>query len=204
MINPYYSIITTDEVDFEDFLRKLNLFEIFKPILEEFPDVELFKGIVKFIAWGFSLDSDMLNTIGNSWGKVCELIYQKAGLPYDKEEKDSIYNSVANLKSDAVRDAIERWLRFQNDEHWTQFIHYRDLRRQMLSASLEELKKASGEVDYTAKMDCAKYSKELLQMMDDAKETFIQNNSKLKGSVEAINKVNKETFTRSPSNYAVR
>jgi len=204
MINPYYSIITTDEIDFEEFLRKLNLLEIFRPVLVEFQDIDLFKGIVKFIAWGFSLDSDMLGTSGNTWGKVCDLIYEKSGLPDDRDEDKSIYQLVANLKSEGVRDSIERWLQFQNDEHWTQFIHYRDLRRQMLSASLDYLKKTGGEIDYEAKMDCAKFSKELLQMMNDAKETFIQNNAKLKGSVESINRASKETFTRSPSSYAVR
>lgn len=204
MINPYYTITTTDEANFQDFLTKLNLIEIFRPVLEEFPDVELFKGIVKFIAWGFSLDSDILNTVGNTWSKVADVIYEKTGLPYDNDKEDGIYGNVAELKSDGVRLAIEKWLQFQNDENWTQFIHYRDLRRQMLAASLDVLKKASGEVDYTAKMDCAKYSKELLQMMDEAKETFIQNNPKLKGSVEAINKATKDRTTRSPASYAVR
>lgn len=204
MINPYFSIVTTDELNFEEFLRKLNLIEIFRPVLVEFPDMDLFKGIVKFIAWGFSLDSDMLATTGNTWSKVCDLIYEKARLPYDSENEDGIYNSVANLKSDGVRESIERYLSFQDDENWTQYIHYRDLRKQMLAASLDGIKKASGEIDYTAKMDCAKYSKELLLMMDEAKETFIQNNSKLKGSVEAVNKASNVKTTRSVASYAIR
>jgi len=205
MINPYQLLVKQEEEDFEEYLRKVHLIDIFKPLLEEFGDPELFKGVVKFIALGFSMDSDMLQTQGNTWGSVVEIIYEKSGLPDDRNEKDGIYNAVCLLQSDNVLDCIERWLRHQNSENWTQYIHYRDLRRQMLSLSLSDMKKATGEIDIEAKYKSAIYSKELLKMMEDARDGFIQNHPKLRGSVEAFNKATNNTKnSRSPGSYAVR
>lgn len=203
MINPFHEITTTQDDDFEEFLKRIHLFEIFKPAYIEFQDLELFKGIVKFIAWGYSINSDMLNTSGNTWSKVAEMIYEKAELP--RTESDDVYHAVYGLKSDGVREAIERWLNFQNEEAWMQFIHYRDLRREFLSLSLSDMKKSTGEIDIEAKMKAALYSKDLLHMMEDAKDTFIQNNSKLKASVEAFNKANtKDKMSRSAGSYALQ
>lgn len=199
MISPYHEITTIDHDDLEDFLRKVHLIKIFEPLLEEFQDKSLFKGIVKFIAWGYSINSDMLNTSGNTWGKVSELIYDKCDLPQNSD----IHDAVCKLKSAAVRDSIERWVQFQNDENWNQFIHYRDLRREFLELSLSPLRKATGEIDIEAKMKAAIYAKDLLKMMEDARDTFIQNNSKLKASVEAVNRVNKESAGRNAGSYAL-
>ena len=200
MISPFHEIIKSEDDNFEEFLKKIHLFEIFKPIAIEFPDGDLFKGIVKFVAWGYSIHSDMLHTTGNTWDKVCEYIYDKAELPDNNE----LYESVAHLKSEGVRESVERWLNFQNNDAWVQYIHYRDLRREFLSLSLSDMKKATGEIDIEAKMKAALYSKDLLGMMEDAKDTFIQNNSKLKASVEAFNKAgNKDKMSRSAASYAL-
>jgi hypothetical protein len=205
MIAPYNSIIKSEEEDFEEYLRKIHLIDIFKPLLEEFGDKDLFKGVVRFIAYGFSMDSDMLQTQGNTWGKIAERIYEKAGLPDDREQKDGVYNSVCLLQSDNVLETIERWLLFQNEENWTQFTHYRDLRRQFLALSLSDMKKATGEIDIEAKMKAAVYSKDLLKMMEDARDAFVQNHPKLRGSVESFNKATNNTKnSRSPGSYAVR
>jgi hypothetical protein len=201
MIAPYNSIIKSEEVDFKDYLKKIHLFSIFKSLAEEFSDSELFKGVVVFIAYGFSIESDMLLTQGYTWDLICKRVYEKSGLP-DNEE---LFDQVANLKSDSVRESIENWLRFQNDDNFTNFTHYRDLRRQFLALSLSDMKKATGEIDIEAKMKAAVYSKDLLKMMEDARETFIQNHPKLRGAVEAVNKVNNNIKnSRGPGSYAVR
>lgn len=203
MISPFHEIITSEESDYEDFLKRIHLFEIFKPIIFEFQDKDLFRGIVKFIVWGYSINSDMLNTSGNTWGKVSDMIYEKAELPRNKE--DEVYHAVRDLKSEGVRDAIERWLQFQNEENFSNYIHFRDLRREFLALSLSDMKKSTGEIDIEAKMKAALYSQDLLKLMEDARETFIQNNSKLKASVEAVNKANsKDKMSRSAGSYALQ
>ena len=201
MISPYHEIITADEDNFEEFLKKVHLIGIFKGILEEFADQDLFKGIVKFIAWGYSVHSDYLHTSGNSWDKVSEYIFDKTDLPRGNENE--IFNAVAKLQSAAVRDAIERWLQFQNSDPFSQYIHYRDLRREFLALSLSNMRKATGEIDVEAKMKAALYSRDLLKMMEDAKDTFIQNTPKLKGSVEALNRAAKDKMSRNAGSYAL-
>lgn len=204
MISAYHEIIKSEEEDFEEYLRKLYLIDIFKPILEEFPDKELFKGIVKFILWGYSMESDVLMTQGNTWGQLSEFIYEKSELPDDRDKSDGVYVAVSKLESHSVREAIERWLQLQNNDSWTQYIHFRDLRKQFLGLSLSDMKKSTGEIDIEAKMKAAIYSKELLKMMEDARDGFIQNHPKLRASVEAVNKVSKNKNSRSAGSYAVR
>jgi hypothetical protein len=209
MINAYHSLIKSEEEDFEEYLRKLYLIDIFKPLLEEFSDKGLFKGVVKFILWGYSMESDMLMTQGNTWANVSEEIYQKAELPDDRNieenelEEKSIYRMVCKLKSFAVRETIERWLNFQNNDNWTQFCHFRDLRKQFLELSLSYLKKSGGEIDIEAKMKAATYSKDLLRMMEDARDGFIQNHPKLRSGVEAVNKATGDKKSRSVGSYAI-
>lgn len=199
MIDPYSNLIKSEEPDFEEYLKRIHLIKIFEPLLEEFPDKEIFKGVVKFILFGFSVNSDMLLTQGYTWGNICNKVYERAELPDDVE----VYEKVANLGSDAVRDTIENWIRFQNDENFCNFTHFRDLRRQFLALSLSDMKKATEEIDIEAKMKAVVYAKDLLKMMEDAKETFIQNHPKLRGSVDAVNRVNKDKNARSVGSYAV-
>lgn len=215
MVNPYSSIINYDEGDdfFDEYLNRMHLLHIFKDLLQEFPEKEVFKGVVWFILWGYSVQSDMLQTNGLTWSKLSQLIFDKTGL--DKK----YFEKVAELESDNVRDAIDRWLIYQNDESFSQFITYRDLRKQFLSASLLPLPKATTKVTASlegdgltvekmeadlsrlkslveAKMLCATNSEQLLKMMNDAKERFIQTQPKLKISVSELNKVTHQKSTR--------
>jgi hypothetical protein len=201
MISPFHELITSEGINFEEHLKKIHLFKIFEPVFMEFQDDDLFRGVVKFILWGYSINSDMLNTSGNTWGKVAPLIFEKCELP--KGQDGGIYEAVCELKSEGVRESIERWLQYQNNENFTNYTHYRDLRREFLALSISDMKKSTQEIDIEAKMKAALYSKELLKMMEDARETFIQNNSKLKRSVDAVNKVNRESAGRSAGSYAL-
>ncbi len=199
MINPFYSITTFEgDADFEDYLRQLQLFDIFKEIFIEYQDKGTCVGIIKFIAWAYGLDSDMLSSNGNSWAKVSRDIFNKTEL------HKSFYEDLVLLQSESVKSAIEKFLTYQNDENWTNYCTFRDLRFQMLSSATGDIKTANGtEINYEQKMKNAIHSITLLQMMNDAKETFIQNHPKLKASVEAFNKASEKTkVTRSVSNYA--
>ena len=197
MIDIYSQVIKHDENDgFEDFLKKLGIVSIFKEVIEAYPLSYI--GIVKFILWGYSLDSDALSVNGNTWSTVSKEIFDRTNLDKD------LFEPVCELKSHEVLSCIDKWLRFQNDENFTQFITYRDLRKQMLYYSLAELKKSGGEIDINAKMDAANHSKTLLVMMNEAKETFIQNHPKLRASTEAFNRAtDKAKVTKSPASYAL-
>lgn len=203
MISTYQVLIKQEEPDFQEYLKKVHLFSIFQPLLEEFGDPELFKGVIKFIAWGYSMESEMLQTQGNTWSKICEEIYDKAELPDDRKDENGIYEAVCNLKSENVRDAIERFLLLGNEDNWIQYTHFRDLRKQFLALSISNMKKNTGEIDIEAKMKAAIYSKDLLKMMEDARDGFIQNHPKLRSGVDAVNKATNDRKSRSVGSYAV-
>lgn len=196
MINPFNEITTYEGDSFDEYLKRLYLFDVFKEIFSEYPDKNTCIGVVRFIAYGYSLDSNMLMTAGNTWGKVAPLIFKKVGLP------DELYNDTVLLENAAVHNSIQRFLRLQDNENWNQYILFRDLRTQFMSYSLSKLKKSTGEIDIQAKMDAATYSRDLLKMMEDARMSFISNNQKLKGSVDALNKAMKQKDTISPEKYA--
>lgn len=200
MINPFLSITKfSDDENFEEYLTKIHLMAIFKPLLDEFDDKELFKKIVRFIVYGYSLESDYLMTHGKSWVNVSKFIYEECDLPDEGE----LFEAVADLQSEAVRTSIENWLRLINDEAFTNYIHFRDLRAQFLKLSISNMKKATGEIDIEAKMKAAIYSKDLLKMMEEARETLVQHHPKLKVSTDHLNKVNKDKSGRSAANYAI-
>lgn len=202
MINPFQAIVKEDYDFLEELLIKMGILNIFKPIFEAYPDNDISKKVVKFILYGYSIDSDMLLMQGNTWGKVALEIYEKVNLPEDKD----FMLEIIDLKKPQLVETVNNWLYFQNDENWAQYITYRDLRHQMLTSSLSDIKTANGtEINYEQKMKNAIHSQTLLQMMNEAKETFIQNNSKLKSSVQTFNKATQANRnSRNVASYAVR
>jgi len=213
MINNYSEIISYDEGDdyFEQFLRNRYLWEIFKPLSEDFPVAEVFVGVVKFILYGFSLESEMLNTGGISWDNLARRIFTKVGLP------EVYYDEVAKLRNDNLRLSIDRWIKLQNDDNFAQYVAYRGLRSQFLSImSLPEpkIKNDDGTTDLDAyakiksivdgKMAAAENARELMNMMNEAKSSFIQNHAKLKVSVGAANEMSMQKNTASIEDFINR
>lgn len=193
MINPYSSIMNySDESDaFDEYLKKKYIFELFKDLLEDFADINIFKGVVKYVLWAYSLESDMLLMNGETFEKTSDRIFKKTKLP------DDLYSDVALLENDSVRVCIGKWLQFQNEEEFTNYCHFRDLRREMLASSIGKINKATSEQDYEQKMKNAHHAKELLEMMKEALAKYVQNSPKLKNSIKAYDSIilNKNTAT---------
>lgn len=191
MIDPYSCIInySEDENSFDEYLKKKHLFDLFKDLLEEFPDVKTFLGVVKYILYSYSPNSDMLLMNGETFDKTSQRIFKKTKLP------QSLYEKVALLESENVQLAIERWLNFLNAEEYTNFVHFRDLRRTMLSSSIGSIEKSTGEQDYEQKMKNAHHAKALLEMMKESLAKYVQNTPKLKNSMTAYDtvKLNRNT-----------
>lgn len=192
MVNAYKEIINYSDEDeqFEEYLKKMHLYSIFQELINDFPDKNTFKGVVRFILMAYSVNSELLQTSGWTWTNLSKRIFEMSNL----DEK--YFDEVADLKNDSVRDVAEKWLQFQNDENFTNYCHFRDLRREMLSSSIGKIIKSTGEQDYEQKMKNAIHSVELLKMMEDAREKFIQTQPKLKVSVSELNKVNHSKSTK--------
>ncbi len=189
MVNPYSEIIK-HEGDLKELLNKLGLVDVFKPLLKEFSDVTLFRGAVKFILFGYSIESEVLHTFGTSWIELHKKIYEKSGLP----DNENTFDSIANLKSSEVREAIDNWLAQQENESWTEYIKARDLRRHCLeqSQTADKIKE---------RMDAMKYAKELLAIMEDSKSKFVANYEIMKAPLNALKK-EKQKNTLGPQDFA--
>lgn len=193
MVNVYDAIVNYSKADFKEHLGKLQVFYIFKGLTKEFKDINTFKGVVKFIVLSYSLESDILHTKGLSWTNQWKQIYAAAGLPED----DKVEEKISTIKSDCLREAIELWLNFQSNEQFTQYCHYRDLRKHFLTIS------QTGE-KAKERMDAMLYTKELFKLMEEAKAQFVENNPVLKTSMDALPKapVAKVKKTLGPQDYA--
>lgn len=197
MTHPYYDIVNYEKDDLEEYLRRILLYEVFKNVIEEYTDTGIAKKVIRFILYAYSMDSEMLSPNGNNWSKVSEEILEVVGLP------NELYDDVVLLQNPSVLLTIQRWLQWQGNEAWINYITYRDLRREMLASSLSKIKTASDEINYEQKMKNAIHAGTLLQMMNEAMEMFVQNHPKLKASVETLNRANsKNKVTRSVADYA--
>jgi len=194
--NIYNTIISEkeDEFDFEQYLKKVDAYEVFQPVFEAYQDNALVAKVLKFILFGYSPDSDLLMEKGGTWDKLAKSIFTRVDIPSD------YYEDIWHLKNEAVRVSINNWLEFLNDDNWTNYITFRDLRSQMIRHSLSDVKKGE-ELDIKSKMDAAKYAKELLEMMDSIKHNFIQAAPQLKVSMDALKKASKKETT-GPQHYA--
>lgn len=206
MVHIYSEVVGYESAhEFEDHIKKLHLFEIFKSIFIEFPLHA--QKIIKFILYAYSIESDMLTTQGSTWAKISKKICDKVGLDSSILDVDFLLNN------ESVRTSIQRFLQYQDEENFTQWATYRDLRRQFLEAALFPLPKYQGDGDkdseayarmksmIDAKMSAAENSKELLKMMEDAKAGFIQNHDLLKESVKAYTNAAKKRNTTSVEDF---
>lgn len=187
MINPYIEIVN-HEGDLLKFLNKIGMIDTFKPLLKEFGSV-IFPGAVKFVLYAYSVESEVLHATGITWETMAKVIYQKSGLPNNEE----LFDRIANLKDVTIQEVITKWLDFQNNENFTDYINARDLRKHCLQVS----KNADKMKD---RMEAVKNAKECLQMMEEAKSKFVENYDIMKPSLSALKKAKKNTL--GPQDYA--
>ena len=192
MTIPISALTNYNGSEWEDYLDKVCLIDIFKDIISEFGnDKVLTTSIIRYIVWAYSVDSDKI-VMGMDWLKNKKKIFDDAQLPVksylvnDEDFKLTFYDGIVLLKHDKILSTIKRWLDFQDDENFCNFITYNDLLIEMRVAANSPIKKSSAEIDYQSKMYCAESIKELMKMKKEAEETFLQNNEKMKEDTEQI------------------
>jgi hypothetical protein len=193
MINPFQSVIAYEDDNWNDFFERVNLLEIFKELIAWYGDNKpLLKSFIKYIVWAYSKDSDMV-VLGMDWQDNKRKIFDVSGFLPEQKYLDT----TVHLKDFVVLKTIQNWLRFQDSNTWVEYCNLKDLRQQMQLASVSDLKKSSGEIDYDTKFKCATYSKDLLQMIKDLEQELIQNDMKLKEGVNEVKTASrkvKQTF----------
>lgn len=193
MINPYSSIINYEEDDWQEYLNKICLVDIFKElIIKHGADKSLLKSYIKYIVWSYSKESDMV-ILGNDWQQNKRRIFDAAGFKPIEE----LLNSTVYLHDDVVLRTIQKWMSFQDDATYTQLNVLKDLMVEMQISANSKILKSSGEIDYDQKYKNACYVKDLRNLIKDLESELIQSSPKLKeGYKEVKQSVNKRN-TRS-------
>jgi hypothetical protein len=196
MISPFHSIISYEENDWEEYLDRILLIHVFSPVIKEYKDKDTLKGVIRFIAYAYSVDSDKI-ILSRDWKKNKQEIFE---LVLIKPEKKS-YEDLVLLKNQAVVETIHRWVTHQDNATFTHLQVLKDLRVEMQISALSKILKSSGEVDYDQKFRNAKYADDLKKMIKDLESELIQNNQKLKDAVKEV-RVVKSSYTVSPATFS--
>lgn len=173
MINAYSDILAYDGEDWNDYLTKICLIDIFKDLIPLFKDKQALTQGIRYIVWAYSKDSDCV-ILGTDWVENKKRIFDKANL-----QKEYYYDLV-ELQNRIVLKTIQRWLDFQDSSVFSQLMMLKDLQQEMQESATTDIKNAQLEINYDQKFKNAKYVNELKIMIEDLEQELIQNNAKLK------------------------
>lgn len=179
MISAYQSLISHSGESWSDHIERIGLSDVFEKLLKAFPDEGDFTCIVSYILYAYSVESEML-VLGSDWTKTKRKIFEKASI---KPNRD-FYSDLIHLKNHAVLVTIKLWLDYQDDSVFTMLQTLKDLKAEMQFSCLTEIRKSSGEIDYTQKFLNAQYVVDLKKMIMDLESQLIQNSTLLKDSVK--------------------
>lgn len=184
MVIPTNDLINYEGNDWQQYLNKLCLYDIFKDLCEEFgSDKEMLTGLMRYIVWAYSIDSNKI-VLRQEWMANKKRIFKVASLPILMEE-DVVY-----LKNKTILYTIKKWLTSQNEENYSTYSMLNDLIMELRVASNSPIKKSTGEIDYKTKVECAESVIELLAKKAEIEQKFIQNNDKLKEAYKEVSHLN--------------
>lgn len=183
MINSQQELIAYEEDDWEEFLNRLDLMHVFKPILGLTKDKTEIRGIIRYIVWTYSKTSDKV-VMDMEWDRNKKKIFDDTDLHLHWRDM------IIDLKSEALVTSIERWIEYQDEDVATQIITLKDLKREMQISSISDIKKGtSQETDYDQKFKNAEYVIKLREMIKKMEAELIQNDLKLKSAVKEVKSV---------------
>ncbi len=198
MINHYQALVEYCGEDWESFLDDILLSDIFKPLIDAYPDKNNLKCVIRYIVYSYSVDSDKIG-IGVDWENNKKKIFEFVCV---KPQSD-LFNQLVNLTHPKVIEVIHNWLNHQGGEVFSRLQSLKDLKVEMQQASNGMILKSTGERDYDQKFKNAGYVKELSQMIKDLEAEIIQNNPKLKDAIRELDKLSGTKNSRSIGSYAV-
>jgi hypothetical protein len=198
MVNPLQALSTYTGDDWYEYLDSISLCEIFKDLIVKYQaDPALLKGIIRYIAWAYSKDSDKI-TLGTDWLENKKRIFEAAQLP----PMEDVLRNVVFLADEIVLITIKRWIEFQDDDTWKELMMLKDLRSEMQLSANSPLKSGNGEaVNYDQKFKNAKYSIDLALMIKDCESKLLQNDPRFKDAVREV-KQRKSNISVSPESFA--
>jgi len=181
MTNAYQAIANYQENEWEQYLDKIMLVDIFSPLLKTYTDVDTFKVAIRYIVYAYSLESDKI-IMGMDWGDNKKKIFEEV---YAKPTKGLI-DDLVYLKNQAVVETINKWIDFQDSDTFRMLQTLRDLRLEMQMSCLSGIKKSNDEIDYTQKYLNAEYAMKLKGHIRDLEQELLQKNPKMQSQVKEV------------------
>lgn len=198
MISAYASVISYQNDDWEEYFDRINMIEIFRPVIEFYKDDSVkLKCVIKFILHCYSVESDKVK-IGYDWQKNKQEIFEETCKPMR-----DLYEATVLLKNDAVIETVNKWLTFQDSEVHSELCMLKDLKLEMQLSANSNIRKPSMEIDYDQKYKNSTYVTELRKKIRDLESEFIQNNSKLKEAVKEFKAAAKNKATIGVEKFAL-
>lgn len=179
MISAYHSILEYEGDQWDDFLTKICLIDIFKDLIPLFKDKLALTQGIKYIVMCYSKESDCV-ILGTDWYSNKKRIFDRCDL------QKEYFQDLVELKNNIVLKTIQRWLDFQDSSVYSQLCMLKDLQQEMQESANRNIKNAQDEINYDQKFKNAKYVNELKIMIDDLEQELIQNNAKLKVAYKEV------------------
>lgn len=190
MINAYSDLLAYEGDEWDDYLTRICLIDIFKDLLTLFKDKEALRQGIRYIVWAYSKNSDCI-ILGMDWLKNKKLIFDKTLL------QDVYYEDLVLLKNPIIVTTILRWLHLQDSEVFTRLQMLKDLKQEMMASSYMLISL----VDYDQKFKNAGYVKALSKDIDDLEQELIQNDARLKNATREVKQA-KNKFTIGVESFA--
>lgn len=192
MISPFQSIVSHEGDDWQDFLERCMLIDIFMPVIKAYKDIDDAKCAIKYIAYAYSIQSDKVK-LGMDWQKNKQDIFE---FVLARPVKD-LYEDLVLLRNENVVESIHRWITFQDNEVFEQVCVLRDLKAEMQRSCHAPITV----VDYDQKFKNAGYAIDLKLKIKDLESELIQNNMSLKDGIKEV-RVAKSKTTIGPESFA--
>lgn len=193
MTSPFHDIVNYNDAYFEDYLEKLSLFFIFEPVFTQYPDKAIAKLVIKFICLCFSIESPKISVGGDRRTEKANLFKELFGeLKIDDEQKQNLYEDLVYLKNVEVIEAAKRWMKYKDNRQLEYLMTLHEQYVQQQQASLSPIRKATGEIDWSVKMNCVENMTKLKLMIKDAEAELQQNDEKLKEAYRETKATNKK------------
>jgi len=197
MVNIFSEVVNFDGVNFQDHLKRLNIFHLFDKIFISplFDDNKVQIKVIQYIAYSHSTESQKLS-LGGDRRKECARIFKELELD------DKYYEPVVMLASRDVLDCAQAWMKHKDNRQIEYLFTLENAYMQQQKASLEMLKKSDGlTVDYNQKMDCILHMTDLKKMIKEAESELQQNDIRLKEAHAEVKKASNK-FLIGPESFA--
>lgn len=182
----YQQIMRYDQDDFEDMLGRMNLLNIFSPIVDTFSDPSVVKAVVKYIVAVYSKDSEFM-LAGSTTKSNKQRAADAVKLPSNRHQQiiylDEIdeYDKIPSI----IVDVAFKYLAYQNDRNNTDLKSLYDLYDEMIRAAASKLKKGD-EVDYELKHKCRKYASEILDSIKKAESDMKEESTHVQSTIDEL------------------